>query len=146
MLIQLLNRNYTSKNQRRCSSGSSNEIHSWASSGSRPRPRPLVPAFISVRRAMDPPDLSPQLTGGEKALPELVHHHPLVWCVDAVVRQADAEEQDGCFEHPRQCLFRPAATFAREEGWLAPYPLDRPAQCTHRRMVDGREAGRDATL
>src|SRR5207245_6002705 len=137
MQVQLLSRNVTSKTQRRCSCGSSNETHSWASSGSRPLALPLVPALISVRRAMDPPDLSPQLTGGEKALPELVHHHSLVRCVDAVVGQADTEEQDGCAEHPGQRLLRPAATFAREEGWLAPYPLDRPAQRAHRGMVDG---------
>src|SRR3989442_4685358 len=144
MHVQLLSRNVTSKTQRRCSWGSSNEIHSWASSGSRPLALPLVVplvvAFISVRRTIDPPDLAPELAGGEQALPELVHHHSLVRCVDAVVRQADAEEQHGSPEHPCQRLLRPAATFAREEGWLAPYPLERPAQRAHGGMVDRSEA------
>src|SRR5437879_11121480 len=101
MQVQLLNRNVTSKTQRRCSCGSSNEIHSWASSGSRPLALPLVPALISVRRAMDPPDLSPQLTGGEKALPELVHHHSIVRRVDAIVGQVATEQQDVCGELTR---------------------------------------------
>src|SRR5438445_1916832 len=141
MQVQLLSRKVTSKTQRRCSCGSSNEIHSWASSGSRPLAVPLVPALISVRRAIEISHLAPELAGGEQALPELVHHHPLVGCVDAVVRQADTEEQHGRVEHPRQRLLRPTATFARKEGRLAPYPLDGPAERAHRRMVDRGEAG-----
>src|SRR5439155_13059135 len=148
MQVQLLSRNVTSKTQRRCSCGSSNEIHSWASSRSRPLALPFAVACVreSVRRAIDPPDLSPQLAGGEQALPELVHHHSLVRRVNAVVRQADAEEKHGCAEHPPERLLRPASTFAREEGWLVPYPLERAAQRAHQRMVDGREAGRDTAL
>src|SRR5437867_12550685 len=118
MHVQLLSRNVTSKTQRRCSCGSSNEIHSWASSRSRPLAGPFAVAFVreSVRRAIEAPDLSPQLAGGEQALPELVHHHALVGCVNPVVGQADSEEQHGRSEYPAQRLLRPAPTFAREEG------------------------------
>ena len=39
-------------------------------------------------------ELVPELAGGEQALPELVHDHPLVGGVQAVAGEADAEEQD----------------------------------------------------
>src|SRR5438105_14482199 len=110
MQVQLLSRNVTSKTQRRCSCGSSNDTHSWASSGSCPFALPLVVALTAVRRAIEAPHLSPQLAGGEQALPELVHHHAFVRCVDVVVGQADAEEQHGRLEHPGERLLRPAAT------------------------------------
>src|SRR5205085_1217048 len=90
MQPQWLSMKVTSKTQVRFSSGSSNEIHSWAWSR-------LCPFLCSATR-----QLSPQLARRQQAVPELVHHHPFVGSVEAVTGKAHAEEEYGRVKHPAQ--------------------------------------------
>src|SRR5947209_17361395 len=129
MQPQWLSMNVTSKTHVRSSSGSSKLTHSWA-------------PWAACRSATG--QLRPELTGGEKSLPELIHHHPFVGCVKTIAGQADAEEQDGRLQDPSERLFRPAPTFAREQGVLAPHASDGPSQGADRRVVDRCQGGRHA--
>src|SRR3954453_13863112 len=97
MQPQWLSMNVTSNTQVRSSPGSSKLTHSW------------VPS-LACRSATG--QLHPELAGSEEAFPELVHHHPFVGCVKAVAGQADAEEENRCFEDAAQRLFGPPAAFA----------------------------------
>src|SRR5947208_12395512 len=113
MQPQWLSMKVTSKTHVRSSSGSSKLTHSWA---------------WSMLRRSATGQLPPQLAGGQQALPELVHHHPFVRCVESIPRKPYAEEQHRRVEHPAQRFLGTASTFAREQGVLAPYPGDGPAQ------------------
>src|SRR4051812_33881356 len=106
MHVQLLARNVTSKTHVRSSSGSSKLTHSWADCG------PSV--------TVEPPRLVQQLARGQQALPELFHVHLLVGGVDAVVGQADAEEQHGRVEDAAQRFFGTAAAFPGEQRRRVP--------------------------
>src|SRR5438067_13764367 len=121
MQPQWLSMNVTSNTHVRSSPGSSKLIHSWAPS-------------VACSSAMC--QLPPQLAGGQEALPELIHHHPFVGCVETVAREAHAEEQDRRFEDAAQRLFGPASTFAREQRLSAPHPGDGPPQGADGRVAD----------
>src|SRR4051794_37255674 len=100
MHVQLLARNVTSNTHVRSSSGSSKETSSCADSG---------PSGTDVAQLVQ------QLAGGEEPLPELFHVHLLVGRVDAVVGQADAEEQHGCVQDATESLLGAAAPFSGED-------------------------------
>src|SRR5438874_5794047 len=129
MQPQWLSMNVTSKTHVRSSPGSSKLTHSW-----------VVPSF-TCRSATG--QLPPELAGGQKALPELVHHHPFVGCVQTVAGQADAEEQHGGAEDAAEGLIRTAPTFACEQRVLPPDAGDRPVQRLDRRVARGRQRGGD---
>src|SRR3954471_12168682 len=121
--------NVTSKTHVRSSSGSSKLTHSW------------VPSR-ACRSATG--QLHPELAGGEESLPELVHHHPFVGCVETVAGQADTEEQYGRLKDATQRFFRPAPAFTGEQGILTPHAGDGPAQGLEGGVVDRREGRGDA--
>src|SRR3954463_5060310 len=129
MQPQWLSMNVTSKTHVRSSSGSSKLTHSW-----------VVPSF-TCRSATG--QLRPELAGGEEALPELVHHHPFVGCVNAVAGQADAEKENRRVEDAAECLLGSAPPFASEQWVFAPHAGDGPAERADGRVVDGRQRGGD---